>query len=80
MVRQDHRDVPLLRKKLIHHHAADIDIPFGWRFQAGNEPKQSGLSGAFRTRHNQEFPFGRFQCAIPHRYHSIVERLTNMPQ
>ena len=58
MVRQDHRDVPLLRKKLIHHHAADIDIPFGWRFQAGNEPKQSGLSGAFRTRHNQEFPFG----------------------
>ncbi len=66
VVLEDHRDVAILRRHVVHQPVADVDVPLADLFQPRNHAQRGGLAATGRAYENKEFLVLDVQVDVVH--------------
>src|SRR5690606_22273403 len=63
---EDHRDVPLLGRHIVHQPVAEQDLAAGWLLQPGQHVQRRRLSTAGRTEQDEQLPIPDLEVEATH--------------
>jgi hypothetical protein len=78
VVLEDHRDVAILRRELVHHVAADLQLALRDVLEPGDHPERGGLPAAGRPDEDHELAVLDLEVHVPDGLVAVREALCHV--